>query len=217
MINKNDAILTDQWRDLPMDQQMFWYLPLELMIDIPRLRARYPLLLTSEYLLLQGLDPEQESTRGWWDRSYYHSGLDQPDLYVIPNKAYEPEGVVRVDTLISRPLIVSGGGNTTNSTDLSNSTKYANGTEAMVLKLSKVLDSTLVSYCKEKKEWALSWTEATVLMSDVMTVLDDDFAEYAFEKAGWVVLHTFEGQYVLLSLDWRLVTNNQRLIVWAWI
>lgn len=100
MINKNDAIHTDQWRKLPMDEQMSWYIPLEVMIDIPSLRSKHPVLLLSEYLLLQGLDPERETTSGGWDRSYYHSGLDQPDLFVVPNRVYDPEGVIRVDSYV---------------------------------------------------------------------------------------------------------------------
>jgi hypothetical protein len=228
MINKNDAIHTDQWRKLPLDQQMSWYIPLEVMIDIPRLRAKHPILLMTEYLLLQGLDPKRETTNGWWDRSYYHQGEEQPDFYFIPNKAYEPDGVVRVDTIshLGRRDLVddlddpnevdeSNATNVTDTTDSmnstasidsttsTNSTAPINSTETatpvdaislMTLEWSQRLDSKLHQLLLEERKLVLDWTEAKIVMTDVMMVTNETLVEIALEKAGWVVVHTFEGK-----------------------
>lgn len=213
MINKNDAIHTDQWRDLPMDQQMSWYIPLEVMIDIPRLRAKHPILLMSEYLLLQGLDLEMETTSGGWDRSYYHMGLEQPDLFVVPNRVFDPQGVIRVDTYVpSGPIFARDTLNGTDGTgtDGTNVTDSTNSTHPTVIEWAQIVDSRLVNLTETKQKWALDWTDAKIAMGDVMTITNDTIAEQALERAGWVILHTWEGAYVatLSSVNTLLTTKS---------
>jgi hypothetical protein len=215
MINKNDAIHSDQWRNLPMDDQMAWYIPLEIMIDIPSLRSKQPVILLSEYLLLQGLDLDRETTNGGWDRSYYHSGLDQPDLYIIPNRKFDPEGIVRVDsyvpkTHITRSLdglepfirLVNSTSTSTTPTSTSNSTNSnstsTNSTNPMdanaMSQWAYNLDYKLIEFTESKKKWAINWLEAKMIISEFLTITNDTIVEDVLERIGWAITHTYEGK-----------------------
>jgi len=105
MINKGDATGLDEWRSLPIEQQMGFRIPISVMLDLRRLRARHPVVTASEYLRLHGQAPEIESTSGYWPRGLYHTRpnifeSDQtktPSLFVIENHWYDPQGTTRVD------------------------------------------------------------------------------------------------------------------------
>ena len=105
MVNRGDAVGVDEWRELPIEKQMAFRIPISIMIDLPRLRARQPVITVSEYLRLHGLDPESESSRGHWEREIYHTHpsvfesnkTKTPSLFVIQNQWYEPSGSTRVD------------------------------------------------------------------------------------------------------------------------
>ncbi|KAF9024435.1 hypothetical protein BDZ89DRAFT_954732 [Hymenopellis radicata] len=105
MVNRGDAVDNDEWRELPIDQQMGWKIPIELMINITHLRHAHPVLTTADYLRLHGQDPSSEASNGHWTRDLYHSRPNLitgrfPSLKVIPNSAYDPEDVVRVDRIL---------------------------------------------------------------------------------------------------------------------
>jgi hypothetical protein len=105
MVNRGDAVGLDHWRELPMEEQMAFRIPISVMLDLPRLRARYPVITVSEYLRLHGQTPEIESTDGFWSRESYHAHpnvfesnrIKTPSLFVIENAWYDPEGTTRVD------------------------------------------------------------------------------------------------------------------------
>jgi hypothetical protein len=105
MVNKGDAIGWDEWRDLPYEQQMGFRIPITLMFDLPRLRARHPIITASEYLRLHGQAPESESSSGFWLRDYYISSPNifepnqtkLPSQYIIQNQWYDPPETNRVD------------------------------------------------------------------------------------------------------------------------
>jgi hypothetical protein len=103
MVNRGDVVGSDEWRELPIEKQMAFRIPISIMIDLPRLRARYPVITVSEYLRLHGLDPEIESSRGHWERELYHThsnvfeSTKTPSLFVIKNQWYDPSGSTRVD------------------------------------------------------------------------------------------------------------------------
>ncbi|KAI0316207.1 hypothetical protein OF83DRAFT_283845 [Amylostereum chailletii] len=119
MVNKNDAIGWDQWRNLPHDQQMGWRLPLGLMLNVTRMRALHPVILVSDYLRLHGLPESAEASTAQWQRETYHANATarvfgassdieafispatatEPSLFVIENNWYDPHGVARVDAL----------------------------------------------------------------------------------------------------------------------
>ena len=100
MVNRGDAVGLDDWRELPIEQQMAFRIPISIMIDLPHLRAHHPVITVSEYLRLHGLDPEAESSRRSWERELYHSHPNvfesnktkMPSLFVIENQWYEPSG-----------------------------------------------------------------------------------------------------------------------------
>lgn len=97
MVNRGDALNSDEWRRLPLDEQMAWKMPLEVMIDLPKLRQRRNVILVSEYLRLHGLSPQLEASTGKWLRDVYHQGKDAPSLFII--KGYEfDRDVVLVDS-----------------------------------------------------------------------------------------------------------------------
>ncbi|KZV87093.1 hypothetical protein EXIGLDRAFT_652513 [Exidia glandulosa HHB12029] len=98
MVNRGDALNSDEWRKLPMDQQMAWQVPLELMIDLPKVRRHRNVILVSEYLRLHGLSPHLEASTGRWLRETYHQGEKPPSLFVIKSNEIDPDGVVLVDT-----------------------------------------------------------------------------------------------------------------------
>ena len=105
MVNRGDAVGQETWRTLPIEKQMAFRFPISIMIDLPHLRARHPVITVSEYLRLHGLDPEAESSRGSWQRESYHTHphvfesnkTKTPSLFVIENRWYEPSGSNRVN------------------------------------------------------------------------------------------------------------------------
>lgn len=171
MVNKNDAIGTDEWRSKPLEQQMAWKIPLEIMIDIPHLRSRHPVLLTSEYLLLQGLDPEQEKSNGSWDRFIYHSGKQRPTLYVIPNWVYEPDDQVRVDSWSGTGEVMPP--------------RSAVGKHYDDLLLARVNS--------DSRRQMLDWTDAQVVVYQTGVAKTEEEVLEALEEAGWSVVHTWDG------------------------
>ena len=60
MVNRGDAVGSDEWRELPIEKQMAFRLPISIVVDLPHLRARYPVMTVSKYLHLHGMDPETE-------------------------------------------------------------------------------------------------------------------------------------------------------------
>lgn len=74
MVNRGDAVGWGEWKKLPVEQQMGWRIPIEVMLDIPHLRSTRSVVLVSEYLRLQGLRVQQEWASGAWHTRDYHSG-----------------------------------------------------------------------------------------------------------------------------------------------
>lgn len=105
MVNKNDAIGWDEWRDLPIEQQMSWRIPITTMVNVTHLRLTHPVIILSDYLRLHNLSAETEWTNGAWLRTTYHEHPNvfypdrKPNLHVIENEWYDPDGVIRVDFL----------------------------------------------------------------------------------------------------------------------
>jgi len=181
MVNKNDALGLDEWRELPMEQQMGFRIPISVVLDLARLRARGPVITALEYLRLHGQGPEAESTSGSWPRGLYHmyanvfesNQTKKPSLFVIENHWYEPESTNRVDYVpqeMKRDL-------------LSNSPEQ--------IEISKQLrgraDQRGIVADWEPAKDAL---KASGLGSDVD--LDDDaVVEDILNANGWEVLHTF--------------------------
>jgi hypothetical protein len=105
MVNKGDAIGSDQWRELPIEQQMGFRIPISVIVNMTHLRNRQPVITASEYLRLHGQDPESESSSGFWPRHLYHTHPNvfetnktkTPSLFIIENHWYNPGGTTRVN------------------------------------------------------------------------------------------------------------------------
>lgn len=107
MVNRGDAVGNDEWRELPIEQQMAFKISIDKMLNVTLLREIQPVVLVSEFLRLHGLSPDDELSDGTWNRETYHSKVNMvtgqsPTLYRMENHWYDPTGSLRVDALPSR-------------------------------------------------------------------------------------------------------------------
>jgi hypothetical protein len=180
MVNKNDALGLEQWRELPMEQQMGFRIPISVALDLPRLRARGPVITALEYLRLHGQGPEAESTSGSWLRRPYHmhpnvfeSNQTKPSLFVIGNRLYDPEGTNRVDYIPQEMK------------------RRGNWTEDEPTEISKLLRERA-----DQRSIVADWEPAKDALKSSGLVpevdLDDDaVVEDILNANGWEVLYTF--------------------------
>jgi hypothetical protein len=265
MVNRNDALHSDEWKDIPLDQQMGWLIPLEMMIDVPYLRSQDPsfsapkfrhnVLLMSEFLVLQGLNETYIKPDGSWDREYYHSGVDFEywgthheaalDLGVVRNDDYEPQGVVRVDTVFpmmgsshrqppkrswANGLNYTGGspnrpsGNPnhpSNSSNVHGDKEFGKPPKVEPVSFAQSCNTMLHDELNRKEdtsvlEWGFAiWVVDKAAREHNITVEGDEEIEAALNDAGWAVLHTWEGAYVFLSFIIVSWFNTVVLVV-AW-
>jgi len=186
MVNRGDALGTDEWRNIPMDRQMGWILPIEIMIDVPHLRKKHNVMLMTEYLYLQGLNLTHVRSNGGWDREYYHSGIDRPTLFVIPNNIYDPQDVVRIDIVPSPPFVSLGDPNATVEHFKAN--QWTPPTEFGRACNVHLLESTFV----KRRVW-LDWAEVVGALRWILPDYNNTRVEDALNAAGWVTLHTWDG------------------------
>lgn len=185
MVNRGDALGTNEWRNLPLYKQMGFELPIEVMLDIPHLRQNHNVMTMTEYLRLQGLNTTRERPNGSWDRTYYHEGIDRPSLFVIPNNIYDPEAISRVDVLPPPPLVVPGTNKTFERFDRNNWTPDDEFGRSCNLRL---LESTV-----GKNRAHLDWAEAMTALKNSVDVGNGTSVDAALKAAGWVVLYTWDG------------------------
>lgn len=199
MVNRGDALDDDEWRDLPLDQQMGWLVPLSSMIDLPLLRRRHPVILISEYLKLHGLPTSLETSKGYWDRQAYHSGhyifpssknrwtgkYTKPSLSVIVNTWFDPGGVIRTDT-IPEEMKERGGWNA--NLIYSGEGRKGEWKEAMKTRLYEELE-------KARRDSVVDWWRAReILQENGFDINSDEKVEATLQENGWEVLYTYEGQ-----------------------
>lgn len=111
MVNRGDATHSDEWRDLPIEQQMAWRVPISVMFNLTSLRQSHSVITTSDYLRLHNISVDVESTDGHWDVDTYHvqdTGDMQPSLHAIENGWYDSGTFVRVD-FIPEDMRLRGG------------------------------------------------------------------------------------------------------------
>ncbi|KAF8140274.1 hypothetical protein EV363DRAFT_1500568 [Boletus edulis] len=179
MLNRGDAIGWDSWRDLPIEQQMGWQLPITTMINITQLRRFQPVITTAEYLRYAGLPSTHETTSGYWNRSGHHQSpgpfashgdrmYAKPTLFVIENARYDPEGVTRVD-MIPDVMKERGGW------------------------IAGNLGTSVVEWDEARsavRDLAVQMPEVIGASSDLES---DAFLEEILNRYGWEVLYTFQG------------------------
>ncbi|KAG8895708.1 hypothetical protein FRC01_012239 [Tulasnella sp. 417] len=175
MVNRGDAIGWGEWRDLPIEKQMGWRIPMDTMLDLPHLRKTWPVILVREYLEMHGMDPNKEWSNGAWHRTDYLVELadgSKFSLYNVKNNVYDPENVVRVDS--REPFIQRG-------------IKEDADTGSVGLKLYSAMTS------KNSKN-VIDLDDARNAVGDLMkNQRDDNELQKLLEENGWVVLHTYAG------------------------
>jgi len=199
MVNKGDAIGWEEWRELPLEQQMAFRIPISLMVNITHLRSQQPVITASEYLRLHGQSPESESSSGFWPRDSYHTHPNvfetnetkTPSLFVIENHWYDPTGTNRVDYI---PEAMRRRGNLERHPGPENydgSAEYWPPLEPSELSLQ-------LAAALPEDHFVLDWSAAkNVLTSsdlgDEVNFDDDRVIEELLNAHGWEVVHTFRG------------------------
>ncbi len=199
MVNKGDAIGSDEWRELPIEQQMGFRIPISVMVNITHLRNRQPVITASEYLRLHGQDPESESSSGFWPRESYHTHPNvfetnktkTPSLFIIENHWYNPSDTIRVDYI---PEAMKRRGKLERHPGPDNydgsSTEYWPPLEPT--ELSNSLADAMITHGSP-----LDWNTAkNVLVNSSDLIGDvkldyDDVVDDILNANGWEVLHTF--------------------------
>jgi hypothetical protein len=199
MVNRGDAVGSEEWRELPIEQQMAFRIPISAVVNMPNLRSRQPVITVSEYLRLHGQDPESESSNGHWFRQWYHTHPNvfeanktkTPSLFIIENHWYDPTGTTRVDYI---PETMKRRGNLDPQPGLDNhhdSAEYWPTVEPTELSIN--LSETMVSHDGSSLDWDTAKSvlvDASDLIGDV-NLDDDEVVESLLNVHGWEVLHTF--------------------------
>jgi hypothetical protein len=198
MVNKGDAIGWEEWRELPYEQQMGFRIPISLMLDLPRLRAQYPIITASEYLRLHGQNPESESSSGFWLRDWYISSPNvfesnktkTPSQFIIQNHWYDPAGTNRVDYI---PQAMKSRGNWGRyfEPEIGETAGFWPPEEPTDI-------SDLLTTAVPEGRTILDWGAAKGVLRESRLGLevdlnDDDVVEGVLNTHGWEVLHTFDG------------------------
>ena len=200
MVNRGDAVGSDEWRELPIEKQMAFRIPISIMIDLPYLRIQHPVITVSEYLRLHGLDPEAESSRGHWQRELYHSSPNvfesnktkTPSLFVVENHWYDPPGSTRVDFI---PQAMKERGNWEHYSPSQSQETSGYWPFVVPTDVSRRLG--------DGNSGVLDWDTAKRVLSQLSSKLepevdlgDDEAVEDTLNVNGWEVLHTFFSAWV---------------------
>jgi len=199
MVNKGDAVNSEEWRELPIEQQMGFRIPISAVVNITHLRNRQPVITASEYLRLHGQDPESESSSGYWFREWYHTHPNifeanktkTPSLFIIENHWYEPAGMTRVDYI---PEAMKRRGNLDRQPgpdNLHGSAEYWPTVEPTELSID------LAEAMLSRDSSSLDWDTAKSVLANFSDLIgdvnldDDEVVEWLLNVHGWEVLHTF--------------------------
>ncbi|KAG2059987.1 hypothetical protein BDR06DRAFT_993662 [Suillus hirtellus] len=191
MVNRGDATSTDEWRQLPLEKQMAWRIPVFLMFNLTHLRETHAVITVSEYLRLHNISADVETTNGRWDTDLYHRGVNifsdsgvEPSLYVIKNELYDAD-IVRVDQL-PQTMRERGGWNVTHG-------QVGSWTITEETVLSKALHDAMSSRAS-----VLDWDTVLIVMGDRRDQNETESSSTSsiantLEENGWEVLYTYGG------------------------
>ncbi|KAI0316209.1 hypothetical protein OF83DRAFT_1173097, partial [Amylostereum chailletii] len=198
MVNKGDALHSDEWRQLPHDKQMGFRVPIQLMLNLTRMRELHPVVLVSDYLRLHGLPADVEASDGRWQRETYHASpavfpphaqdADAlPTLFVVENHHYDPLGSTRVDRI---PYdMKQRGGWTPDGGDPARGER-GHWPEALMTATKQKLHNAL-----SVNSATLGWERARYIVREAGSTeydLDtDEGVEMALRVNGWETLYTF--------------------------
>ena len=197
MVNRGDALGSDEWRELPIEQQMGFLIPISVLVNVTHLRTRQPVITVSEYLRLHGQDPENESSNGFWPRGSYHTHANvfetnktkTPSLFVIKNHWYEYGGTNRVNYI---PEAMKRRGNLE---------RIPKPEDYNIINYWPPLEPTELSkslaHAMPEDRSVMPWDTAKDLLRESphlggVNLDDDKVVEELLNAHGWEVLHTFE-------------------------
>ncbi|EGN96359.1 hypothetical protein SERLA73DRAFT_186078 [Serpula lacrymans var. lacrymans S7.3] len=204
MVNRGDAIGWDEWRELPIEKQMAWKIPIDQMLNLTHLRHVHPVIRSSEFFRLRGLPENTETSSGWWDRTAYHRpgipfGSDREtssSLFVIENEWYDPRGMTRVDKL-SDAMKTRGGWTDGNRSEPQSGEWQENTKTTIQLSLEAALpeDRIVMEWDEVRSVLQSSIKEESVHDSSgrPLDVNIDEDREIILQQNGWEVLYTFNG------------------------
>ncbi|KZO97527.1 hypothetical protein CALVIDRAFT_536116 [Calocera viscosa TUFC12733] len=112
-VNRGDALGTDEWRQLPEEDQQGWMMPIGRMMDMDRLRGMgWNLVTGKEFALLEGLGPWELSNGSFpmhlpaLSAQDNNNGTRSPlTIHHISNYAYEPKNTLRIDHPLPPPPV----------------------------------------------------------------------------------------------------------------
>src|SRR5258708_20412470 len=199
MVKKGNRRGSEGCGELPYKQQMGVGIPTTLMFDLPRLRARHPIITASEYLRLHGQDPESESSSGFWLRDRYISSPNifepnktrLPSQFIIENHWYDPSGTHRVD-YIPEAMKIRGECEPYPEPEIDEHENAGFWPPEEPTDISDLLTSAL-----PEGRAILDWDVAKTLLREntiglEMDLNDDGPVERVLNDNGWEVLHTFD-------------------------
>ncbi|KAH7890025.1 hypothetical protein F5I97DRAFT_1800529 [Phlebopus sp. FC_14] len=211
MVNRGDAVNSDEWRQLPEEQQMAWRVPISVMLNMTHLRRTQPVITVAEYLRLHGLSEDYELSTGQWDTQKYHqspsvfdSHGNPPSLHTIENWWYDPQGLNRVDS-IPEDMKVRGGWDPRGG----DKGRGENGGWKAPSKTNAYL---ALEAALSGRQHVLGWDQARRILrsNGVLGITSDEGLTQVLNDNGWEVLYTFDGA---LGMDYvKNVVNPIRQV-----
>jgi len=190
-----DAVLDDEWRKLPIAEQMAWRIPISIMLNMTLLRKTQPVITISEYLRLHNMSEETEASHGHWERHQYHlkpyifdNTGKTPTLHVIENEWYDPWSINRIDMI---PEDMKGRGGW--STEAGDVLRDQSGGWTNISRTSAYM--ALEAALPERPR-VLAWDRAREVLHQNGHIWDeqtDKGFDTFLNENGWEVLYTYEG------------------------
>jgi hypothetical protein len=195
MVNHGEAVHSNEWRKLPIEEQMAWRIPISVMLNMSLLRSTQPVITVSEYLRLHNISDDVEQSDGHWGRYDYHVNHGvfdntgrSPSLHIIENEWYDPWGINRID-LIPEDMKRRGGW----SSEGGNTMKGEKGRWTNTLKTPAYL--ALEAELPDKRP-VLAWDQARHALRKKgfeWAIQTDERMEEFLNENGWEVLYTYNG------------------------
>src|ERR1700728_1786866 len=83
MVNLVNDVKIGDWRNLPIDEETVWRIPITVMLNMTLLRSTQRVITVSEYLRLHNISEDTEEINGHWERHKYHL---KPNVFDNMNK-----------------------------------------------------------------------------------------------------------------------------------
>ncbi|KAI6158093.1 hypothetical protein BKA82DRAFT_996464 [Pisolithus tinctorius] len=193
MVNRGDAVGSDEWRLLPYEKQMAWRIPISLMFNLTHIRETHSVVTVSEFLRLHNISADVETGRGDWDTEAYHhissTGERKPSLRVIENDWYDPGEIVRVDRIPDD--MRERGGWTPEGGD---SSRAQIGTWNTTSDTS--LYHALMDHVPSQSWPVLSWKDVRMIVEDgerITSQSSDEEVQDVLKENGFEALYTYDG------------------------